>query len=95
VLNDKGGEIKAKATGLINTCEFQNYYVNTCLLIKTLLLQNYSLLGEKFDYRKRESFWFLIKTSLEKCFDLLKQSVFGIEVRKRICVAKINQVMAK
>jgi hypothetical protein len=31
---------------------------------------------------KRGSFWFLIKTSLEKCFDLPKQSVFDIEVRK-------------
>jgi hypothetical protein len=38
--------------------------------------------GEKFDYGKKGEFWFLIKTSLEKCFDLPKQSVFDVEVRK-------------
>jgi hypothetical protein len=45
-------------------------------------LQNYSLVGEKFDYEKRGSFWLLIKPGLEKCFDFPKQSVFHIEVRK-------------
>jgi hypothetical protein len=60
----------------------QNYCVSTCLLIKTLLLPNYSLVGENLIMGKRGSFWFLIKTSLEKCFDLPKQSVFDIEVRK-------------
>jgi hypothetical protein len=38
--------------------------------------------GEIFIMGKRESFLLLIKTSLENCFDLLKQSVIGIEVRK-------------
>jgi hypothetical protein len=34
-------------------------------------MQNYSLVGEEiFIMRKRGSFWLLIKTSLEKCFDL-------------------------
>jgi hypothetical protein len=45
------------------------------LLAPNLLLQNYSLMGEKFDYGKRGIFWLLINTSLEKCFDLPKQSV--------------------
>jgi hypothetical protein len=44
---------------------------------------------------KRESFLCLIKTSHEKCFDLLNQSVFDIEVKQWICVAKINQMVAK
>jgi hypothetical protein len=60
MLNAKGGEIKAKATGSTTTCEFQNLLCSTCLLIKTLLLQNYSLVEEKFDYGKRGSFWLLI-----------------------------------
>jgi hypothetical protein len=51
--------------------------------------------GEIFIMEKRRSFWCLIKTSLEKWFDLLKQSVFDLEVRKCICFAKINQVVAK
>jgi hypothetical protein len=39
-------------------------------------------MGEKFDYGKRRSFWLLIKTGLEKCFDFSKQIIFDIEVRK-------------
>jgi hypothetical protein len=31
---------------------------------------------------KRGSFWLLIKTSLERYFDLPKQSVFDIEIGK-------------
>jgi hypothetical protein len=38
--------------------------------------------GEKFDYGKRDNFWLLIKTDLEKCFDLPKHGAFDIEVRK-------------
>jgi hypothetical protein len=51
-------------------------------------------MGEKFDYRKRGSFWHLIKFILERSFDLPK-SVFDIEIEKRICFVKINQVVAK
>jgi hypothetical protein len=32
-----------------------------------------SLVGKKFDYGKRGSFWHLIKFTLEKSFDLPKQ----------------------
>jgi hypothetical protein len=41
VLNAKGGEIKAKATGSATTCEFQNFSVVRILVffIKTLLFQ--------------------------------------------------------
>jgi hypothetical protein len=78
----KGEKLKAKATGSTTTCEFKKILCSICLLIKTLLLQNYSLMGEKFDYGKRRSFWLLIKTGLEKCFDFPKQVFFDIEVRK-------------
>jgi hypothetical protein len=44
---------------------------------------------------KGESLWLLIKTDLENYFDLPKLSVFDIEVRKWICIAKINQLVAK
>jgi hypothetical protein len=92
----KGEKIKAKATGSSATCEFQKIIVfSTCLLIKTLLLQNYSLIGEKFDYGwKGEFFTFDLNRSW-KMFWFAKQSVFHVEVRKWICIAKINQVVAK
>jgi hypothetical protein len=51
-------------------------------------------MGEKFDYGKKGEFWYLIKTILERSFDLPKQ-VSLIEIGKRICFAKINQVVAK
>jgi hypothetical protein len=54
VLNAKGGEIKAKAIGSATICEFFKNYC-ACLLIKALLLQKYSIVGEKIDYGKRGS----------------------------------------
>jgi hypothetical protein len=62
-------------------------------LIKTLLLLKLLSGGGEMIMGKRGSFWLLIKTSLEKYFDLPKQSVFDIKVRKWICIAKINQVV--
>jgi hypothetical protein len=38
-------------------------------------------MGEKFDYGKRGSFWYLIKTTLERSLDLPKQ-VFCHKERK-------------
>jgi hypothetical protein len=38
---------------------------------------------------------FLIKTSIERYFDLLKQSVFDIEIGKWIFLVKTNQVVVK
>jgi hypothetical protein len=67
VLNAKGGEIKAKPTGsgqpLVN---FKILVLEYLCLIKTLLLQNCFLMGEKFDYGKKGEFWHLIKSTLEK-----------------------------
>jgi hypothetical protein len=55
VLNAKGGEIEAKANGLAN--HLWNVELEALYLIKTLLLQNHSLMGEKFHYGKKKEFW--------------------------------------
>jgi hypothetical protein len=52
-------------------------------------------MGENFDYGKRGSFWYLIKYTLERSLDLPKQVCLTLEIRKRICFVKINQVVAK
>jgi hypothetical protein len=73
VLNAKWGEIKAKATGLVNHMWISKIVeLDSWCLIKTLLLKNCSLMGEKFDYGKRGSFWHLIKFTLERSLDLPK-----------------------
>jgi hypothetical protein len=42
-------------------------------LSKPFYFKNCSLMREKFDYGKRGSFWCLIKSSVQKYFDLPKQ----------------------
>jgi hypothetical protein len=71
----KGEKLRPKQLDQLPLVNLKNYYVSTCLLIKTLLLQNYSLVWGDLYYGERENFWCLIKTSLDKWFDLLKQSV--------------------
>jgi hypothetical protein len=44
---------------------------------------------------KRESLLHLIKFTLDRSLDLPKTSVFDLEIGKRICFVKINQVVAK
>jgi hypothetical protein len=58
VLNAKGGEIKAKATGSTTTCEFfQNLSVRILgFRSKPSYCKNCSLMGEKFDYGKTWEF---------------------------------------
>ena len=74
VLNAKGGEIKAKANGSANHMwNFKNVELEALYLIKTLLLQNRSLMGEKFHHGKRGSFWHLIKFTLEISLYFLNQ----------------------
>jgi hypothetical protein len=65
VLDAKGEEIKAKATGSATTYEFFKSFS-----VKILYCKNCSLMGEKFGHGKRGSFWYLIKTSLERYVDL-------------------------
>jgi hypothetical protein len=52
VLNAKEGEIKAKATGSGTTCEFFKSFS-----VRILYCKNYSLMGEKFDYGKKGTFF--------------------------------------
>jgi hypothetical protein len=55
-------------------------------------MQNYSLVGgEIFIMGRSGIFWLLIKTSLAKCFDLLKQSVFDIEVKNEFVLRKYTK----
>jgi hypothetical protein len=57
VLNAKGGEIKAKANGSANHLWISKIVeLESLCLIKTLLLQNRSLMGEKFRYGKKGEF---------------------------------------
>jgi hypothetical protein len=78
MLNAKGGEIKAKATGSTVTYEFQKlfcfdlvFFIKTFLAAKRspLIEKLLSCAGETF-LMKKGSFWILIKTSLGKWFDL-------------------------
>ena len=87
VLNAKGGEIKAKANGSAN-----NLWIS---LIKILLLQNCSLMGENFRYGKKGEFVAFDQIYSRKISWFAKTSVFDLEIGKRICFVKINQVVAK
>jgi hypothetical protein len=58
VLNDKGGEIKAKATGSATTCAFFKISVSILgFLSKPSYCKNCSLVGEKFNYGKKGEFF--------------------------------------
>jgi hypothetical protein len=60
VLNAKGGEIKAKATGSTNHLRILKIVeLEFVICPKKLLLQNLVSYGENFDYRKMGSFWHL------------------------------------
>jgi hypothetical protein len=74
VLHAKGGEIQAKANGSANHLWISKIVeLESLCLIKTLLLQNCSLMGEKFVMGKGGSLWHLIKFILERSLDLPKQ----------------------
>jgi hypothetical protein len=49
---------------------------------------------ENFDYGKG-GVWYFIKFTLGRSLDLPKQVCLTLEIRKRICFVKINQVVAK
>jgi hypothetical protein len=79
----KGEKLRPKQLDQLPLVNFSKNSVSILVFLsKHSYCKNYSLVGEKFDYGKRESFWLLIKTSLKKYFDLLKQSAFDIEIRK-------------
>jgi hypothetical protein len=73
VLNAKGGEIKAKATGSANhlrILKIEELEFVACP--KYSYCKIWSLMGENFDYGKRGSFCHLINFSLEISLDLPK-----------------------
>jgi hypothetical protein len=70
----KGEKLRQKQMDQPTTCEIsKNVELEALYLIKTLLLQNRSLMGEKFNYGKRGSLWHLIKCTLEISLYLPKQ----------------------
>jgi hypothetical protein len=78
VLNAKGGEIKAKAKpkqmDQPTTCEFQNVELESLCFVQNPLIAKIGLLwGRIFATAKRESFWHLIKFTLEISLYLPKQ----------------------
>jgi hypothetical protein len=74
VLNAKGGEIKAKATGSANHLRISKIVeLEFVTCPKYSYCKIWSLMGENFDYGKRGSFWHLINFSLEISLDLPKQ----------------------
>jgi hypothetical protein len=73
VLNAKGGENKAKATGSATTCEFQKIELQFVFLSNYCYCKIRTLMEENFDYGKRESFWHLIHFTLGISLDLPKQ----------------------
>jgi hypothetical protein len=60
------------------------------LIAKTILLW-----GRILIMGKGGSLWHLIKFTLERSLDLPKQVCLTLEIGKRICFVKINQVVEK
>jgi hypothetical protein len=61
VLNAKGGEIKAKANGSATTCEISKrveleLFDLTKILLLSLIVKSWSLVGRIFDYGKKGEF---------------------------------------
>jgi hypothetical protein len=52
-------------------------------------------MGENFDYGKKGEFLAFDQNYSSKISRFAKTSVFDIEIGKRICFVKINQVVAK
>jgi hypothetical protein len=96
VLHAKGGEIKAKANGSANHLwNLKNVDLEALYLIKTLILQNCSLMGEKYHYEKKGEFVAFDQIYSWNISLFSQTSVFDLETGKRICFVKINQVVAK
>jgi hypothetical protein len=64
-LMPKGEKLRPKQLDQLPLVNFSKKFNERILYCK-----NCSLMGEKFDYGKRGSFLYLIKTSLERFFDL-------------------------
>jgi hypothetical protein len=92
-LMTKGEKLRPKQLDQLPLVNFKVYLVFDQ---NPLIAKNCSLVGEIISWwEKGGVFWLLIKTSLESYFDLPNQVFFDIEIGKWICLAKINQVLAK
>jgi hypothetical protein len=96
VLNEKGGEIKAKATGSAN-----HLWISKIAELEFVFCTNdsyckiWSLMGENFDYGKKGEFLKLDHAYSCNISLFAQTSVFDLEIGKRIWFAKTNQVVAK
>ena len=90
VLDAKGRENKAKATGSATTCEvfFKSFSV------RILYCKNCSLMGRNSIMGKRGSFGVWSKLVLKDIL-VCQNKCFYIKIQKWICFAKTNQVVAK
>jgi hypothetical protein len=83
VLNAKGGEIKAKANGSTNTCEFQKKIELEFLICpKCSYCKIWSLVGENFDYGKKGEFLTLDQFHSWIISLCAQTSVFDLEIGK-------------
>jgi hypothetical protein len=72
-----GEKLRPKQLDQPTTCEFINCSVRFLVFDQNpLIAKNCSLIGEKFVYVKRGSFWHLIKFILEISLNLPKQVFF-------------------
>jgi hypothetical protein len=69
----KGEKIRPKQLDQPTTCEFQKIELQFVFLSNYSYCKIPSLMGENFDYGKRESFWHLINFTLGISLDLPKQ----------------------
>ena len=74
MLNAKGGEIKAKATGSANHLRILKIVeLEFVIFSKYSYCKIWSLMGENFDYEEKGEFLALDQFSLEISLDLTKQ----------------------
>jgi hypothetical protein len=105
----KGEKLRPKQMDQPTTCEHipkcrvssfvfnqnKNVELEALYLIKTLLLQNCSLMGEKFHYGKKGELVAFDQIYSWNISLFAQTSVLDLEIGKRICFVKINQVVAK
>jgi hypothetical protein len=96
VLNAKGGEFKAKATG-----SAKHLRILKIVELKFVICPKYSYckiwsqMLENFDYGKKGEFLALNQFFSWNISRFAQTSVYDFEIGKRICFAKTNQVVAK
>jgi hypothetical protein len=96
VLNSKGGEIKAKATGSANHLRILKIVeLKFVICPKYSYCKIWSLMRENFDYGKKGEFLELDNFFSWNISRFAQTSMFDLEIGKRIWFAKTNQVAAK